>query len=78
MQKGECVRVSLYTPAHFFSVGNIFISNTRLKSAKNQANSKQHTEADYFCYLKNILILHPCYHPKMIGQKKAKQQVCLF
>ena len=30
----------------FFYISNIFISNTRLKLAKNQAYAKQHTEAE--------------------------------
>ena len=34
-----------------------------------------------FCYLKTIRILHPCYHPKMIGHvlknKQKNKCVCI-
>ena len=31
---------------HVFFISNTFVSNTRLKLAKNQANTKQHPEAE--------------------------------
>ena len=34
-----------------------------------------------FCYLKIIHILHPRYHPKIIGdilKKEAKEHLCLY
>ena len=31
-------------------MGNTFISNARLKLAKNQANAKQHLEADFLLF----------------------------
>ena len=34
----------------FFFISNTFISNARLKSAKNQANAKQHPEAELFLF----------------------------
>ena len=62
-----------YVTAHFFFISNNFISNTRLKLAKNQPNSKQHPEAE-LCCLKIMHILHA----KIIKRKKkAKEQVCL-
>ena len=58
-----------------------FISNARLKLAKNQANAKQQQLRLNFCYLKIIHILHPRYHPKIIGhilKKKEKSMlVCI-
>ena len=42
---------------HPFFISNTFISKTRLKLAKNQANATQHHEAD-FCYLLIIHIVH--------------------
>ena len=33
-----------------FFVGNTFISNARLKMAKNQANAKQHPEAELLLF----------------------------
>ena len=57
-----------------------FISNTRLKLAKNQANAKQPLKLN-FCYLKIIDILHPYYHPKIIGDslknKQKNKSVCI-
>ena len=44
---------------------NTFISNTKLKLARNQANAKQHSEAELNCYLENIHILHPHCYPKI-------------
>ena len=35
---------------HAFFISNIFISNARLKSAKNQANAKQHSEAELLLF----------------------------
>ena len=48
---------------HAFFISNAFISNAGLKLPKNQADVKQHPEAN-FCYLKIIHILDPRYHPK--------------
>ena len=31
-----------------------------------------------FCYLKIIHILHPRYHPKIIGHILKKEHVCLY
>ena len=48
-----------------FFISNTFISNARLKLAKNQAKAKQQAEAELL-----LLIIHfprPCYHPKIIG-----------
>ena len=49
------------TFTHFFK------SNKREKLVKYRANAKQHSEAERLL-LKIILIFHPCYHPKTIGQ----------
>ena len=35
---------------HAFFISNTFISNTRLKLAKNQVNGKQHSEAKLFLF----------------------------
>ena len=47
---------------------------------KNQANAKQHPEAEP-SYLKIIQILHPRYHPKLIGHilrnKQTSKCVCI-
>ena len=53
-----------------YDFGNLytlfFLSSSRLKLAKNQANAKQHLEVN-FGNLKIIHILHPRYHPKIKG-----------
>ena len=59
-----------------------FISNTRLKLAKNQANAKQHPETGLLLNFGNYtLSSSPC-HPKIIGdvfEKRAKnKRVCLM
>ena len=46
-------------------MSNFFISNTRLKLAKTEANAKQRPEIEYFL-LENYSH-HPRYHPKVIG-----------
>ena len=35
---------------HAFFISNTFISNTRLKLAKNQAKAKQHPEAEFLLF----------------------------
>ena len=35
---------------HLFFISNSFISNSRLKLTKNQANAKQHPEAELLTY----------------------------
>ena len=48
-------------------ISNTFIKNARLKLAKkNHPNAKHHHEAELLLF-KIILILHPRYHPKIIG-----------
>ena len=39
----------LFEYTHFF-ISNIFVSNARLKLAKNQANAKQHLEAELWLF----------------------------
>ena len=48
--------------------------------AKNQANPKQNPEAELLLF-ENIHILHPSYHPKIIGhilKNKQKPVVSVF
>ena len=57
-------------------MSNTFISNARLKLAKNQAEAEQDPEADLLL-LENYSHLHTCYHPKIIvhilkNEKKNK------
>ena len=63
-----------------FLKSNTFMSNARLKLAKNQANIRNTLRLN-FCYLKIIHILHPRYHPKIIGHilknKLKNNYVCV-
>ena len=64
---------------HAFFVSNT-LSNARLKIAKNQANTKQHPEAELLL-LKIFHILHPRYQTKIIGHilknKQNNKCVCI-
>ena len=64
---------------HPFFINNTFISNVGPKLAKNQANTKQHPEAE-LCYLKIIHILHLSYNPEVQGNiqknKWKNKSVC--
>ena len=66
---------------HAFVISNTFISNARLKLAKKQANAKQHPEAELCGYLTIVHILHPLYHPKIIGHtlkdKQKNKSICI-
>ena len=64
-----------------FFISNTFISNARLKLAKNEANAKQHSEAELLLLLEIIHILYPRYHLKIIGHilknKQTAKYICL-
>ena len=55
----------MFYQIHAFFISNTFISNARLKLAKDQENAK-HTLRLGFSYLKIMHILQPRYHPKII------------
>ena len=65
---------------HALFISSTFINNVRLKLAKKLESAKQHPEAE-FCYLKNIYILYPSYHPKIMGHilknKQKNKCVCI-
>ena len=56
--------VPLYT---FYLYKEHFYKQRQAEIGKNQANGKQHSEAEPY-YLKIFHILHPCYQPKIIGR----------
>ena len=64
----------LYT-THFF-----YISNTRLKLAKNQAKAKQHPEAELLLFEKysHSLSILSSKNNKKYSEKWLKKQVCMF
>ena len=63
-----------------FFINNTFISNARLKLAKIKQMLSKNLRLN-FSYLKIIHILHPRYHPKIIGQilksKPRNKCVCI-
>ena len=56
-----------------------FYKHSRLKLEKGQTNESKILRLN-FCYLKIILILHPCCHPKVIGHtlKNKQKNKCVF
>ena len=78
---GVSYHFNFYVVRTFF-ISNTFLSNTKLKLEKNQANTKQHFETMSWGWtFTNIHILHSFYHPKIIGDivktKKKKKCVCI-
>ena len=57
------------TYTHFF-ISNTLVSNTRMTLAKNSSNTLRLST----CYLKNICILHPCYHPTIMKYSKVSKK----
>ena len=63
-----------------FCTSNTFISNTRLKLAKNWAKAKQHPETKLLLF-ENYLLSSSTLLSKsnrVYSEKRAKRQVCLF
>ena len=76
MNQINIFRCKLHEELHaFIFTSNTFISNNRLKLAKNQANAKQHPVA----LSKIIHILHSRYHSKIIRHilKNKQKNTCL-
>ena len=61
----------------------VFINNTWLKLAKNQAKAKQHSEAELLLFENYLLFFYQRYHAKIIGDrprhghKYTKYKTCL-
>ena len=74
------VKLIVGTKLHVVFISNTFISNARLKLAKNQLNAKQHPETELLLF-ENLHIFHQRYHPKIIEHiLKTKQKnkcVCM-
>ena len=60
---------------HAFFISNSYVSNTRLKLAKNQANAKQHPETELLLF--ENYSHSSCKNNKTYSRKLAKEQVCL-
>ena len=61
---------------HSFFIYSAFISNARLKLEKNQANAKQHLEAELLLF-EIIHILHSRYHLKIVGHILKNKYFCI-
>ena len=64
---------------NFFYISNTLISNARLKLAKNQANVKQHPEAELLFsenYLHSLSMLPSKNNSKYSKNKQKKNYVC--
>ena len=64
----------------FFYTSNTFMYNTRLKFAKNQANAKQHPDAE-LQLIDNYLNSSPTLSSKInrtYSKKRAKKQACIY
>ena len=66
---------------HAFFISNTFISNARLKLTKNQANAKQHAEAELLLFGNYSHSSSRHHHLKIIGQilkhKQKNKCVCI-
>ena len=70
--------IQFFAKVDAFCISNTFISNIRLKLAKNQAKAKQHPETELLLLKIIIGLLHPRYHLKIIGYtlKNVQKGVC--
>ena len=67
---------------HAFFISDTFISNARLKLAKNKVNARQHPRGWTFDIWKFFtFFIHSRYHPKIIGHilknKQQNKSVCI-
>ena len=70
------MQYKIWSTVHAVFISNTFISNVALKLAKNQANAKQHPEAELLL-MEIIPILHSRYHPKILGHTLKTRTKCL-
>ena len=84
LEKFRCyyVLISFFFSTGFmrFFISNTFISNARLKLAKNQVNAKQHPEAEILLF-ENYSHYSSTLSSKnswIYSTKQVKEQVCLF
>ena len=61
-----------------FLISNTFINTSKLKPAKNYANAKQHPPWHWTSAISKSFILHPHYHPKIIGQTLKNKQKNIY
>ena len=77
MFTNEKDKKSVIRKLHAFFISNTFISNVRLKLAKNEAKMLSNNLRLNVSYLKITHILHPRYHPKIIGHILKNKCVCI-
>ena len=71
--------MTLNSGTRFFYISNTFISNARLKLPKNQANAKQHPEAEFLLFEK-FSHSSSTLSPKTIGYilKNKQKKECAY
>ena len=75
--KKRCEICSKLTHTLIF-ISNTFISNARLKLEKNQANAKQHPEAELFLFEKYSVFSSTLLSKNRIYSKNKQKNDCLF
>ena len=60
-----------------FFISNTFISNVKLKLAKNQANAKHHCQLNFCCYSQSSFILSSKNNRTHSKKKKKNMYVCI-
>ena len=68
-----------YASLHaFFFISNTFISNAKLKLAKNQANAKQHPEVERLTSYWHSSSTLSSNNSRACSKKNPKEQACLY
>ena len=62
----------------FFFISNTFISNAKLKLAKNQANAKQHPEVERLTSYWHSSSTLSSNNSRACSKKNPKEQACLY
>ena len=65
---------------HTFFISNTFISNARLKLAKNHVDAKQHPEAENLLFenYSHFSSTLSSKSDRIYSKKQAKEQVCIY
>ena len=77
IKKNTCSEVYV---VHTFFISSTFISNARLKLIKNQANAKQHLEAELLLFenYSHSSSTLSSKNNRAYSKKQANEQVCLY
>ena len=78
MKLGRLFSFANFFAIHAFFISNTFITNTRLKLAKNQAKAKEHLEAELLLLGNYSVFLSTLSSKNNRTYKKSAKKVCLF